>query len=137
MKSNFIKNYLKGKKMDKETLERLLRKEREYELKVFGSYKDYKSFNVMSFITFIEEYLNRCKHSYSSKWEHNLPEWLQTCKEFQEQGTAPVEVYESLIKIMTLAGAALETFTEINVDEWRKNLEPKDKWLEKVEGERE
>lgn len=121
--------------MDIETLEELLHKEREYELKVFGSYKNYKCFNVVSFITFIEEYLNRCKQSYSSKWERNLPEWLLNCKEFQEQGTAPVEVYECLIKIMALAGAALETFTEINVDQWRKNLEPKDKWLEKKLGD--
>lgn len=121
--------------MEIETLEQLLEKEREYERQVFGSYKNYKAFNVVSFLTFIEEYINRCKHSYSSKWENNLPEWLINCKEFEEQGTAPVEVYENLIKIMALAGAALETFTEIDVNEWRKYLTPKEKWLEKQEGE--
>jgi hypothetical protein len=117
--------------MQIETILELLRKERAYEFNVFGPYKNYKSFNVVSFLTFIEEYINRSKQSYSSKWENELPSWLLNCKEFSEQGTAPVDVYEALIKIMTLAAAALETFTELNVEEWRKNLEPKDKWLEK------
>jgi len=122
--------------MQIETILELLRKERAYELKVFGSYKNYKSFNVASFLTFIEEYINRTKQAYSSKWSgEQIPSWLTNCKELTEQGTAPVEVYEGLIKIMALAAAALETYTDINVEEWRKNLEPKDKWLEKKQGE--
>lgn len=118
--------------MQIETILELLRKERAYEFKTFGSYKDYKSFNVLSFITFIEEYINKSKQIYSSKWRGDeIPTWLTNCKELTEQGTAPIEVYENLIKIMSLAAAALETYTELDVEEWRKNLEPKDKWLEK------
>lgn len=122
--------------MQIETIFELLRKERAYEFKTFGSYKNYKSFNVLSFLTFIEEYIKNSKQVYSSKWRgESIPTWLTSCKELTEQGTAPIEVYENLIKIMSLAAAALETFTEINVEEWRKNLMPKDKWLEKKQGD--
>jgi hypothetical protein len=120
--------------MQIESILELLKKERGYEIKTFGSYDNYRSFNVMSFLTFIEEYITKCKHAYSSKWERSLPDWLLECKEISEQGTAPIEVYENLIKIMTLAAAALETYTQIDVEEWRKNLEPKEKWLERKEG---
>ena len=107
-------------------------KERTYEKLVFGEYNSNKSLNLASFLTFLEQYLKRAKKSYCNKWTSDLPAWLVTCKEEQEQGTAPVESYEDLIKIMALAGAALESYTNIDVDEWRPDGSIKEKWIDEL-----
>jgi len=99
-------------------------KEREYQNTVFGANK---SFNVASFLQFLEIYLTKAKKGYVEKWSRDLPNWLESCKESDEQSTAPIVTYEQLIKIMALAGQALERFTEINAEEWRSDG-IKDKW---------
>jgi hypothetical protein len=115
--------------MDEEQLIELYRKEREYQRSCFGEYSDLESLNFASFLNFIETYLKRAKDSYSEAWERKLPGWLRYSKESLVEGTAPVKAYEEIIKVMALAGAALETFTNIDVDEWRKNPEKDgEKW---------
>jgi hypothetical protein len=113
--------------MDQDTLFELYTLERDYQRKVFGDYKSNDSLNLASFIVFIETYLKRAKESYAESWTQNLPGWLEDCME-NSQGTAPVKTYEFIIKIMALAGAALETYAEINPNEWRKENSVKDKW---------
>ena len=106
----------------------LYQKEREYQRCCFGEYSDLKSLNFASFLLFIEEYLQKAKKGYSGKWDGELPSWLFTSQEMKE-GSAPVEAYEQLVKVFALAGAALETFADINPTEWRKDLEEESiKW---------
>jgi hypothetical protein len=119
---------VKDGKMDQETLFKLYMLEREYQRRAFGDYRNNDSLNLASFIVFLETYLKRAKESYAENWTPNLPGWLEGCTESNDQGTAPVKTYEFIIKIMALAGAALETYTEINPDEWRRDG-VKDKWL--------
>jgi hypothetical protein len=107
----------------------LYRKERDYQRSCFGEYTNIKSLNFASFLNFIRTYLNKAEKSYSEKWDQDLPSWLENCKEMEE-GTAPVEAYEELIKVMALAGAALETFTESNPTEWRTDPDESRKWKE-------
>lgn len=57
------------------------------------------------------------------KWDNKLPPWLINCEEFKNNGIAPVKAYEEIIKVMSLAGAALETYTEIDPSKWRENSE--------------
>lgn len=116
--------------MTKDEILDLLKKEREYQETVFGDYHLLKSFNVATFLEFIEDYITRAKKSYVGKWTNELPPWLISCRESKEQITAPAETYESLIKIMTLAAAALEIYTDIDVTKWREDgINPK--WLDK------
>jgi len=116
--------------MDKQTLIQLYLKEREYEKRVFGSYEDNPNLNVASFLQFIEETLEKAKSSYANKWENSLPPWLIGCREAKNNTAAPVLTYEYLIKIMALAGAALEAYAVVNVDEWRRLFEVNPKWQE-------
>jgi len=109
--------------MTKEDVLELYSKEREYEKCVFGDYKNVESLNFASFLIFIKEYCDKALTAYSGKWEKDIPPWLITCKELETDGTAPVKAYEELIKIMALAGAALETYTDINPARWREDLE--------------
>ena len=113
--------------MDQERLFELYNLEREYQKKVFGDYRNNDSLNLASFIVFLETYLKRAKESYVESWSSELPPWLMECTEFDDQGTAPVKSYEFIIKIMVLAGAILETYTDIKPEEWRKDG-IKDKW---------
>lgn len=98
-------------------------KEREFQTKAFGSYDDVDSLNFASFLLLIEEYINKAKKAYAGKWSKELPPWLESCNEFEIEGTAPVKAYEELIKVMALAGAALETYGEYNPEKWRADLE--------------
>ena len=109
--------------MNIETLFNLYYKERQYQKKLFGEYSEIKSLNLASFLIFIDEYLKKAEKSYSGKWNDELPTWLENCKEFEYGQTAPIEAYEHLIKVFALAGAALETLSNINPEEWRKNPE--------------
>jgi len=101
----------------------LYRKERDYEKHVFGEYSKVPSLSLPSFLIFLKEYCDRALTAYAGKWETDLPDWLITCKEFEQNGSAPVKVYEEIIKIMALAGAALETYAKIDPDKWRQDLE--------------
>jgi hypothetical protein len=101
----------------------LYEKERDYEKCVFGDYSKVPSLNLASFIVFLNIYLKKVNAAYTGKWENELPPWLITCKEHEQDGTAPVKAYEEIIKIMALAGATLEAFTEIDVSRWREDLE--------------
>ena len=103
------------------------RKERDYQRECFGEYSEIKSLNFASFINFIKTYIEKAETAYSEKWDQNLPPWLVNCKEIEE-GSAPVQAYEELIKVMALAGAALETYTNINFNEWRADPEEGNKW---------
>ena len=94
-------------------------KEREYEERIFGSYEKNQSLNLASFILFLENYISRARKSYTEKWTSELPEWILSSKENILNGSTPVETYECLVKIMALAGAALESFIEINPENWR------------------
>lgn len=107
----------------------LYQKEREFEMCVFGDYKNVPSLNLASFITFLDIYVKKVKAAYAGKWETELPPWLKSCKEAELDGSAPVKAYEEIIKIMALAGATLEAYTDIDVSEWRKDLqEEMKKW---------
>ena len=101
----------------------LYEKERNYETSVFGDYSRVLPLNLASFIIFLETYVNKVKAAYTGKWEDELPPWLKTCKEYEQNGNAPVKAYEEIIKIMALAGATLEAYTEIDVSKWREDIE--------------
>ncbi len=101
----------------------LYKKEREFEKCVFGNYNEVKPLNFASFLIFIQQYIKKALEAYSGKWDTELPPWLLSCKEYDQDGSAPVKAYEEVIKIMALAGAALETYTEIDPDKWREDLE--------------
>jgi len=101
----------------------LYKKERKHETLKFGDYEKIESLNLASFLLLIEEYVNRAKKAYSSKWSSELPPWLKDCAENKLHGTAPVEAYEEVIKIMALAGAALETYCETLPDGWRQYID--------------
>jgi len=106
----------------------LYNKERGYQQCCFGDYADLNALNFASFLLFIEEYMNRAKKAYSGKWDEKLPPWLTASKEITE-GSAPVDAYEQLVKVFVLAGAALETFANINPEEWRTDPEEEsNKW---------
>jgi hypothetical protein len=110
--------------MDKtENVCNLYQKEREYQKCAHGDYNNVESLNLGSFLILIDHYLEKAKKSYSGPWKQNLPEWLTNCRENVLEGSAPVEAYEELIKVFTLAGAALETYAVINLSEWRNNIE--------------
>ena len=117
--------------MSRQNIIDLYVKEREYEESVFGNYVENRSLNLASFLTFLEIYVNKAKKTYTNKWSADKPEWLISCIEEEIQGTSPVQTYEILIKIMALAGAALESYVEIDIDEWRKDKQPKEKWKSK------
>jgi len=101
----------------------LYQKEREYERSVFGEYRDDPSLSFPSFLIFLEEYIKKAKQAYVGKWDKDLPPWMKTCVEHQNSGFAPVKAYEELIKVMALAGAALETYSAIDPSKWRENAE--------------
>jgi hypothetical protein len=109
--------------MNQKKLFDLYLKEREYQRCCFGEYYDVKSFNLASFLNFIDTYLKKCQTAYSEKWDTETPPWLINCKEMLQDGSAPIQAYEDLIKVFALAGAALETFSDIDIDEWRRNPE--------------
>ena len=108
----------------------LYQRERAYQSCCFGEYSDLQSLNFASFLVFIEEYLAKAKKGYCGKWDdlENQPPWLLSSKEMTE-GSAPAEAYEELVKVFTLAGAALETFANIDPEEWRNDPEESKKWL--------
>jgi hypothetical protein len=108
-------------------------KERQYEEKVFGRYSDVKSLNVASFLEFLKRYINEAEKAYADAWTPSLPDWLETCSELELNGSAPVKVYEALIKIMALSGAALETYCIIDPTLWRSGEAIKPKWIHKGE----
>lgn len=115
--------------MDIQELFNLYKKEREYQKQMFGEYETNSALNLASFLNFIDVTLNKAKEKYVGAWTKDLPDWLINCIEAESQGTAPVRTYEYLIKIFVLAGAALESYTEIEVDKWRtKDQIDKNKW---------
>lgn len=109
--------------MRKELIIKVYTKEREYEQYVFGDYGEIESLNLASFLNFLETYIRKARQAYSGRWENKLPPWLLSCKEFSQGGAAPVKTYEELIKVMALAGAALETYAVIDPYEWRIDYE--------------
>jgi hypothetical protein len=115
---------------EKKVLE-LYKKERDYERSTFGDYKDIEALSFPSFIILIKQYIEKVEKAYADKWSRQLPSWLMNCAEFEKSGTAPVEAYEQMIKLMALAGAALETYSEINIDKWREDPEiDRTKWID-------
>lgn len=98
-------------------------KERGFQTRAFGNYEDVESLNIASFLLLIEEYLNKAKKAYAGKWSTDLPPWLKNCAEYKAESTAPVKAYEEIVKIMALAGAALETYGEYDPEQWRADLE--------------
>lgn len=118
----------KAKEVD---IMKLYFKERDYEVKVFGEYSDDKSLSFPSFLLFLKTYTDKAIAAYTGKWESELPPWLKSCIEIENHGVAPVKAYEEVIKIMALAGAALESYTEIDAEKWRENPdEDSKKWLD-------
>jgi len=107
--------------MTPEQIMALYEKERDYETCVFGDYSKVKSLNLASFIVFLDIYVNKVKAAYTGKWEKESPPWLITCREKEQDGNAPVKAYEEIIKIMALAGATLEAFTQVDVSKWRED----------------
>ena len=115
--------------MDKPDLLRLYSKERMYQQSIFGDYKMQPNFNVATFLQFLEKYLDDAKKSYVEKWTRDLPAWLLECAESKGNSTAPVNTYESLIKLFVLTGAALEAYIEMDIRAWRQDgIKPK--WKE-------
>jgi hypothetical protein len=114
--------------MTVEELFEVYKKEREYQRKAFGEYRLNPTLNVASFLTFIEEYLEKAQKAYVYDWTSNKPPWLKTTKEFTVVGLSPVKTYEHLIKVFALTGAALETFLAMDPESWRAEG-VKEKWL--------
>lgn len=110
----------------------LFLKERAYETAAFGDYRRQKNLNLASFLTFLEEYIKKARAKYCGPWQNEKPPWLKDCIEFENGRFAPIGAYEELIKIMALSGAALETYTEIDPDQWRQEG-VKPKWRERDE----
>jgi len=114
----------------------LFNKERNYEELVFGDYAQIPALSFPSFIIFLKDYVDKAEKAYTGKWEKELPPWLKSCRESElsgspEGGTAPVKAYEEVIKIMALAGAALETYSVIDASKWREDPEKESqKWKE-------
>ncbi len=120
--------------MNEQDLFKLYRKERTYEKKVFGVYADNPNLNVASFLQFIERTLEKAKASYVSKWDKDFPEWLRECAESSRHDQpGPIETYEYIVKIFALAGAVLESYTDIDVEKWREGFEIKTKWRDEHE----
>ena len=116
--------------MDIKKLFHLYQKERDYQKCCFGEYSDIDSLNFASFLLFIEQYLTKAKEGYSGKWGPQLPSWLKSSAEMKS-GSSPVTAYEELVKVFVLAGAALETYADIDPEEWRKDPEEDiRKWTE-------
>jgi len=116
--------------INEEKVIEIYKKEREYQRCCFGKYSDIKSLNFASFLEFIEEYLKKAKAAYCGPWKRTFPPWLEHCKEMEE-GSVPFEAYAEIIKVMALAGAALETFSKLNPYEWRPDPEQEgSKWKE-------
>lgn len=115
--------------MTRDEVIKLYEKERDYQQKVFGDYKNNPSLNLGSFLLFLDNYLQKSKKYYVSKWTSEKPEWLLATAESLAQGSCPADAYEELVKIFALAGAALESYSAIEVSKWRENG-IKDKWLE-------
>jgi hypothetical protein len=112
----------------------LYKKERDYQVCAHGDYNNVNSLNLGSFLVLIETYLNKAKESYTGPWSKDKPDWLNSCKEITIEGYGPIDAYEELIKVFTLAGAALETYTDINPEKWRGNVEEDlKKWREEKE----
>jgi len=111
--------------MTKNEVIQLYLKERKHEEKNFGKYKTNLNLNLASFLVFLKSYTDKASKEYTNKWDGELPSWLVECAEFNAHGVAPVNTYECLIEIMTLAGAALETYAEIDIHEWRKQNKEK------------
>ncbi len=101
----------------------LYKKERDYQVCAHGDYTNVETLNLGSFLVLIEHYLNKAKASYSGPWKSEKPPWLNGCKEDSIEGFSPIDAYEELIKIFTLAGAALEVYTDINIARWREDIE--------------
>ena len=118
--------------MNTEEVMSLYEKERNYQRDAFGDYQNNPSLNLASFLEFLDDYVKRAKQEYVVKWTPILPPWLKTCKEQQLQNSAPVKTYEHLVKIMTLAGAALEAYAEIDLNKWREEG-VKSKWMKENE----
>ena len=99
-------------------------KEREYERLTFGEYKNLTELSFPSFLIFLKQYIDKAIQAYTEKWDTELPPWLKSCNERNEltpTAAAPVKAYEEVIKIMALAGAALETYTDLDASKWREN----------------
>lgn len=117
--------------MDTDEVIKLYEKERSYQNAVFGDYKNVKPLNFASFLLFLKEYIDKALKAYTGKWDSELPPWLEECAESELDGSAPVKSYEEVIKIMALAGAALETYSHIDPQAWRENIvECMSKWKE-------
>jgi hypothetical protein len=114
--------------MERKKLLQLYEKERRYQDSVFGDPKKNPNLNVASFLLFIKTYVDRAASEYLNKWDSEVPEWFNGSIEYSTQETAPVKTYEDLVKIMALAGAALEAFVEIEPEYWRTEGVKK-KWL--------
>lgn len=104
-------------------IDELYQREREYEKAAFGDYKLDPSLSFPSFLIFLEQYIEKAKKAYADKWTNELPPWLESTIEHQNGGYAPVKAYEEIIKVLALAGAALETYADINPEKWRENCE--------------
>lgn len=115
--------------MTRNEIIKLYEKEREYQTKIFGEFKNNPSLNLSSFLMFLDSYLQKSKKYYVSKWSKDLPPWLLSTKETILQGSSPSECYEELIKIFALAGAALESYAAIDVSKWREEG-IKEKWAD-------
>lgn len=109
--------------MIREQVIALYNKERDYEEMAFGDYSKIKSLSFPSFLAFLRVYIEKAEAAYAGKWEKELPPWLKTCAEHKAEvaGTAPAKAYEEVIKIMALAGAALETYATIDASKWRED----------------
>jgi len=110
----------------------LYKKEREYEKKIFGLYKDNPIITPALISILIGNYCQKLMSGFSEPWSEELPEWMNNCYEMEKQGSVPLNVYEVLIKIFALSGAILEEFTEIDYEKWR-NGTIKNKWKKNEE----
>ena len=108
--------------MDEDVIE-LYKKERNYQKCMFGDYRNVKSLNIASFISFIRHYLDEAEKGYIGPWvtPDKVPGWLKDCNELKE-GSVPIEAYENLIKVFALAGAALYSNGDYDPEKWRQDI---------------
>jgi hypothetical protein len=105
--------------MTNKDLMELYDKERDYQTLLFGDYSKSPALNFGSFIIFLDQYIEKIIKAYVDKWDNELPPWLIDTAEYEQGHSAPVEAYEHLVKLMALAGAALEIYTSIDIEKWR------------------
>ena len=91
--------------MNQDKIFELYIKEREYQKEIFGDFKDNPTLNLASFLILVDKYLKKATNSYLDKWHSNLPDWLLSCKECEQQNTTGAEPDVAVAPMIVVGGA--------------------------------